>query len=261
MLAINREIKSPNFDDRPYEVGITHVIIHFTEIPFKDAVDRLCSDEAKVSCHYIIKDNGEIYALVDDERRAWHAGKSLWKNIEALNNCSIGIELDNSGKVPFSEFLIGSLLELCKYLKNKYNIPQENFIGHSDIAPDRKVDPGIFFPWQRLHENGFGMWPNKDISNIEDKKLYSFGDRGHEIKILQQKLKQLGYKIEVNGNYDAQTCGAVRAFQARFYSDLILKEVGVEQYITLKNIDEYTNLEEIYYWSSKCEYILNSLSS
>jgi N-acetylmuramoyl-L-alanine amidase len=260
MLNIKREFKSPNFDHRP-DRTISHVIIHFTEIPFQDAVERLCSIEAKVSCHYIIKDNGEIYTLVDDEKRAWHAGKSSWKNIEALNNCSLGIELDNSGKVPFPESLIYSLLELCKHLKIKHNIVQENFIGHSDIAPERKLDPGLFFPWQRLYENGFGIWPMKEINNIEDKILYAFGNKGIEIEILQRKLKKLGYKIEVNGVYDAQTCGIVRAFQSRFYPELIIETVGIEQYASLKNIEEYTSLKNVYYWTYKCDEILNLLST
>ena len=121
--------------------------------------------QSQVSCHYIINRNGEVIQLVKDKNIAWHAGKSKWKKFINLNNKSIGIELVNKGHKfgyqNFSKKQIKSLLKLCKILKNKYKIKKENFLGHSDIAPLRKIDPGEKFPWKKLSIHNFGKWYKK----------------------------------------------------------------------------------------------------
>jgi N-acetylmuramoyl-L-alanine amidase len=250
MQEIIKTIRSPNFNNRPAGGNITHVIMHYAEIPFEEAVSRLCAPEIEVSSHYIISQDGIIYSLVDDNFKAWHAGKSFWQGRDKLNDCSIGIELDNSGKEPFSEELINALINLCHHLKQTYNIPSANFIGHSDIAPSRKIDPGIFFPWSKLHQNGFGIFPQSNIDKANDYILYKIGDNGQVVEDLQIKLKALGYNIEITKIYDLQTSGVIRAFQSHFYPEIIVKNGTIE---------DYFNLSKIYNWTMVSEQILKNL--
>lgn len=253
MLTIDsKTIRSPNFDNRPLDTIISHVVIHYTEIPFEEAVEKFSHEANKVSCHYIIRDNGDIYSIINDSKRAWHAGNSYWQGKDKVNDFSIGIELDNSGKEPFSEQLIYSLINLCRFLERKHNIKPENFIGHSDIAPDRKIDPGIFFPWAKLFEHGFGIWPSNLSYINKPKTLLNFSDHGNEVINLQSKLSKIGYNIIVSGVYDKQTSNVVRAFISRFCPEILLAQGGLEYYF---------NLENIYNWNSKCEEILEKLVS
>jgi N-acetylmuramoyl-L-alanine amidase len=146
---------SPNFDGR----RPSYVIIHHTGDNTADDALRTLTDPARhVSSHYLIARDGRILQLVDDLSRAWHAGDAYWGGLEDLNSASIGIELDNNGREPFPEALIASLLMLLRDLKERFDIPAANFIGHGDIAPGRKVDPGVLFPWRRLSLEGYGLW-------------------------------------------------------------------------------------------------------
>ncbi|MUP45088.1 N-acetylmuramoyl-L-alanine amidase [Gramella sp. BOM4] len=155
----------------PYEVGTTNfnlrkpnfVVIHHTaQDSVRQTLTTFTIPRTQVSSHYVIDDNGEIYHMLNDYFRAWHGGVGKWGNTNDLNSASIGIELDNDGKEEFSIAQINSLLKLLKELKEKYKIPQANFIGHSDIAPTRKVDPHAGFPWERLAEEGFGYWYDEE---------------------------------------------------------------------------------------------------
>ena len=138
---------------------------------FEKAISLLTDPDRKVSCHFIIDVDGKIFNIVDLENRAWHAGESKWKNFTNLNRYSIGIELVNMGYEfgyqKFSNIQIKSLITLCKYLKRKYKIKDEYFLGHSDIAPLRKVDPGENFPWQRLSKYNLGLWYKENLQNIK----------------------------------------------------------------------------------------------
>jgi N-acetylmuramoyl-L-alanine amidase len=146
---------SANFDER----RPSFVILHYTSNNNADAALRTLTDPvAKVSAHYLIRRDGKIFALVDERARAWHAGVSAWGGNRDVNSASIGIELDNDGVEPFAGPLVDTLLALLTDLKTRYAIPTENFIGHSDVAPRRKPDPGRRFPWARLAERGFGLW-------------------------------------------------------------------------------------------------------
>jgi len=118
----------------------------------------------KVSSHYVICRDGTVHHILNDWLRAWHAGVSKWGNITDINSCSVGIELDNNGKQPFAEPQINALLVLLDTLKKNYNIPSANFIAHADIAPRRKDDPSVFFPWKQLADRGFGLWQDSIIS-------------------------------------------------------------------------------------------------
>ena len=204
-MHIITNILSPNFEERPQGFGPRFVILHYTEMLFDDAISKLCDKNAKVSAHYLIKKTGEIYNLVEDKYIAWHAGLSYWKGVEKLNDHSIGIEIDNMGDEPFTSQQMDSCIELCHFLMKKYDISRDNVLGHSDIAPDRKVDPGMFFDWKLLDKNGIGIKYGHDISKMS-------------VVEKQQYLKNMGYKIEVTGELDEQTNYVIRAFDMHFLS-------------------------------------------
>ena len=146
---------SVNFDER----RPNFVILHYTSNDTVEPALRTLTDPvARVSAHYLIARDGKIYSLVDERARAWHAGVSYWGGNRDINSASIGIELDNNGDETFAEPLINALLALLADLKARYAIPAANFLGHSDVAPRRKPDPGKVFPWQRLATRGFGLW-------------------------------------------------------------------------------------------------------
>lgn len=150
-----RWVPSPNFDAR----RIGFVVIHYTSNDsLAPALKTLTSRDARVSAHYLIARDGEILQLVDERARAWHAGDSRWGTLTDLNSVSIGIELDNDGVEPYPPALVDSLLRLLADLRQRHRIPSTNYVGHSDIAPLRKVDPGPLFPWRLLASQGFGLW-------------------------------------------------------------------------------------------------------
>ena len=166
---------SPNFSQKRSGRIIKFVIIHYTGMQSEiESIDRLQNPNSKVSCHYLINRKGIITKMVEDKNLAWHAGKSKWKNYKNLNSKSIGIELVNRGHKfgyeKFSNSQIKSLISLCKNLKKKYNIKSENFLGHSDIAPLRKIDPGEKFPWEKLSHHKIGKWYQEKKVEI---KMYS----------------------------------------------------------------------------------------
>jgi len=146
---------SPNFNDR----RPTYVILHHTTNDTAEHALRTLTDPLReVSAHYLIGRDGRVFQLVDERRRAWHAGLSRWGADADINSSSIGIELDNNGREPFADPQIDALLRLLNDLKSRYKIPTENFLGHADVAPGRKVDPSARFPWRRLAQQGFGLW-------------------------------------------------------------------------------------------------------
>jgi N-acetylmuramoyl-L-alanine amidase len=176
-----------------------YVIIHHTAQNGCDSTFRTFTlPRTQVSAHYVICADGTVNHMLNDYLRAWHAGLSKWGNVTDMNSCSIGIELDNNGLVPFQPQQINSLLVLLDSLKHRYNIPAANFIGHGDIAPTRKVDPSAYFPWEQLAEKGFGLW-YRDTANVvlpED-----FNSR--------QALRIVGYDTR-------DTTAAMKAFKRHF---------------------------------------------
>ena len=156
---------SPNFDRRPQGVAIDMLVLHYTGMKSaENAISRLCDPAAKVSAHYTIDREGCVYAHVAEEMRAWHAGVSYWAGAAAVNGRSIGIELVNPGHefgyVPYTDVQIEALIELAKEILSRHPIPPNRVLGHSDVAPSRKTDPGELFPWRRLAEYGIGLFPN-----------------------------------------------------------------------------------------------------
>lgn len=151
--TVNFNLRKPNF-----------IIIHHTaQDSLAQTIKTFTLEKTKVSAHYVIGDDGRVIHMLNDYLRAWHGGNGSWGKNTDINSVSIGIELDNNGLEPFSERQIISLLALLTKLKKDYNIPTQNIIGHSDIAPSRKIDPSPLFPWQLLAENGFGIWPDAII--------------------------------------------------------------------------------------------------
>jgi N-acetylmuramoyl-L-alanine amidase len=208
---------SDNFNDRPEGVSIKYLIYHYTGGNLEESLYWLTKESpaGKVSSHYLICEKGEIYAHVPEHKRAWHAGLlSRWEDDAKLNAMSIGIELVNPGMGPdyrdFTTDQMKSLVELTKDILSRYNISPFHILGHSDIAPDRKVDPGDRFDWQGLALKGIGVYP--DGITIKEES---------PISELQQKLKSYGYPITVTGVLDEQTSHVIRAFQLHFgYADL-----------------------------------------
>lgn len=153
-------VPSENFDERRPVI----IVLHFTQQDsVQESLDTLRSANAhgRVSSHYLVGKDGEVYQLVADSQRAWHAGGGRWGSITDLNSASIGIEIDNNGIAPYTEPQIAALITLLQDLTTRLRIPPTQVIGHSDLAPTRKVDPGPHFPWQRLHAAGFGIWPGE----------------------------------------------------------------------------------------------------
>ena len=200
MKLINK-FKSPNFDKRTSK-KILYIIIHYTALKTnEEAISYLCDFTKKVSSHYLVSQKGEIYNLVDDTKRAWHAGFAYWDGYNDLNSISIGIELDFSNHKnnnKYSNRMMHSLIYLLRKIKNKYKIKDKNILGHSDIAPYRKIDPGPKFPWNKLYKfnlvskpkklnnvlkNIVNKWflKNKILSN-KKKSLFIFGYLGYDTK-------------------------------------------------------------------------------
>ena len=207
---------SPNYSKKTRKLkDIKFVIIHYTGMQSEiESIERLKDPKKKVSSHYLINRKGQITKMVDERKTAWHAGKSKWKNFTNLNRYSIGIELVNRGYEfgyqKFSNIQIKSLIRLCKSLKKKYKIKDEYFLGHSDIAPLRKVDPGENFPWQKLSKHNLGVWYKEKLQHIKFQKnktrfnffknIYKFGYRYFSLK---KRMTQKDKKI-------------IKAFQLRF---------------------------------------------
>jgi len=151
---VHRELPSPNWDERT--LPVTMVVLHYTEMEREAALQRLTDAEAKVSAHYFISEQGEVARLVDEDKRAWHAGASYWRGHRDVNSASIGIELDHPGHGlgyrEFADAQIEALIPLLNDIVRRHDIPRANVVGHSDVAPARKMDPGELFPWDRLAE-------------------------------------------------------------------------------------------------------------
>jgi N-acetylmuramoyl-L-alanine amidase len=213
---------SPNFDDRE-GASVDILLLHYTGMRTgEEAVERLCDPTAKVSAHYCLFEDGRILRLVADEKRAWHAGVSNWMGETNVNARSIGIEIVNPGHEfgyrPFPEPQIAALEVLAASLMQRFAIPPHRVLGHSDVAPLRKEDPGELFPWARFARKGIGIFPDWDelCCGIGPQAMADPLGQGADYAALQTALRAIGYEVTVTGREDETTAAALRAFQRHF---------------------------------------------
>lgn len=204
------EYPSPNHGERLGNGGIRLIVLHFTGMPdLGAALERLCDPEAEVSCHYLVARSGEVVAMVPEDRRAWHAGEGSWGGVEDINSRSIGIEIDNSGQEPFDPRAMSSLVPLLKDILARHDLPPEAVIGHQDMAPGRKDDPGPLFDWRGLADAGVSVWP--EVPHAAP-LAGAPADRSHWRQFCEV-AEVFGYPTEVSGE------ALHTAFRARFRGD------------------------------------------
>lgn len=210
---------SPNHGERAGGRKPDMILLHYTGMPTPDgALEWLCRDESQVSSHYFVQEDGEVLQLVPEERRAWHAGKSYWQGETDINSLSIGIEIANAGHpggLPeYPQEQIQAVIELCRDCGQRWSIAPERVLGHSDVAPIRKVDPGEKFPWADLFRGGIGHWV--EPAPISGGRFFQRGDRGQPVEALQSMLSLYGYATEITGEFSDKMAGEVEAFQRHF---------------------------------------------
>ena len=240
MIALKTILNySPNFDiKKRKKKEIKFIIFHYTGMRKEiDAINRLTNKKTKVSSHYLIKSNGEILNLVPDLFISWHAGNSSWKNYKSLNKYSLGIEISNSGHdhkyKKFSQKQINSILRLSNFLIKKYNIKSKFILGHSDISPDRKKDPGEKFPWYFLSKRKIGIWHNlnkKKLIKARNEKINK-----HDKDTFVKNLHKIGYKNSHKKNINLIKLITI-AFQRRFRQERINGVIDKECLIISKNL-------------------------
>ena len=227
-LIIYNKFKSENYDQRKFDISL--IIIHFTETKtFNDALNLLTSKKRKVSSHYLIDKSGDIFNLVDLDKRAWHAGESMWGNYDDINSRSIGIEIVNSGEVIREDYTtrqINSLSDLLIRLLKDYNI--ENILGHSDIAPTRKIDPGVHFPWQKIYQNLGLEWVKDRVNNESVKKS--------DYLVFLKRLKEFGYPYIIMKKSYSKNQLIINAFHRRYLPKLLYKK------LTLTSLNKINDL-------------------
>jgi N-acetylmuramoyl-L-alanine amidase len=211
---VNKVIASPNFNDR--KLPISMVVLHYTGMRSNgEALARLCDESSQVSAHYLIDEDGIVTNLVPEDKRAWHAGRAYWRGITDVNSASIGIELANPGHEwgyrPFPEPQMDALLPLLADMMDRHDIPRANVVGHSDVAPARKTDPGEYFDWRRLGQLGLAL-------DIPKAKMNLFYDNPGAFYL---GMERFGYDI-TDGR------AAVTAFQRRFRPEYIDGEIDGE---------------------------------
>ena len=211
------DLPSPNFNERKGPPDMA--VLHYTGMrSAKAALDRLCDPAAQVSAHYCVDEDGTVYSLVPEERRAWHAGVSFWKGETDINGVSIGIEIVNPGHEfgyrDFPAAQVDAVIGLLDAIRERWDIADSRILGHSDVAPGRKEDPGERFPWQTLAGHGHGLFVEPDLppEGVMGPPL-GIGDTGPGVFALQGALGKLGYNILPGGPYDEETAGIVTAFQ------------------------------------------------
>ena len=235
---------SPNFYSTKRNFKqIKFIIFHYTGMKKEsDSIKRLTDIQSEVSSHYLIKNNGKIVTLVPDLYVAWHAGISCWKNFKSLNKNSIGIEINNPGHnfnyKKFSKKQINSILRLTKFLIKKYKIKPQNILGHSDIAPIRKKDPGEKFPWKYLSQHKIGFWHELDQKIlIKNRNLKT---NNIEIRSFVKNLFKIGYLIKIPKNSNLNKIQYLtiitKAFQRRFRQEVVNGIVDQECLIISQNL-------------------------
>jgi N-acetylmuramoyl-L-alanine amidase len=212
---------SPNFDPRTRPPDM--VVLHYTGmVSGEAALERLREPAAKVSSHYLVEEDGRVFRMVAEERRAWHAGVSFWKGERDINGASIGVEIVNPGHDlgyrPFPDAQVAAVIALLTDIRERWEIPDGRIVGHSDVAPNRKVDPGELFPWKRLAEAGHGLWAEPPAAPGAP---LSEGEEGAGVFALQAGLTRLGYDSAPSGRFDEGTRTVIKAFQRHWRPERI----------------------------------------
>jgi len=217
-----RDLPSPNLDERPAGTPIDMLILHYTGMrSAREAIDRLRDPAARVSSHYVVDEDASVLQLVPEEMRAWHAGASHWRGHSDLNGRSIGIEIVNPGHEwgyrDFPVLQLAAVCDLCLAILSRHAIPARNIVAHSDVAPDRKEDPGEKFDWRGLAQNGVGLWP-EDIPEL--------GTTGAvrdaaSLRDVRAALGEIGYRVTPEGARDPGLAAVLRAFQRHWRPEAI----------------------------------------
>jgi N-acetylmuramoyl-L-alanine amidase len=220
-FIVSDVVPSPNVDERKDGRPADMIILHYTGmVSGESALQRLTTRDSKVSAHYVVFEDGRIVQCVPETMRAWHAGVSYWAGETDINSRSIGIEIVNPGhEFGYRDFPLrqtAAVISLCKSIVTRRGpISGDRVLGHSDVAPARKQDPGEKFPWELLSESGIGHWVRPAQLNLEGTTLKP-GDQGEAVTRMQRSLRNYGYGITDNGRYDETTAEVVTAFQRHF---------------------------------------------
>jgi len=215
---------SPNHGERKDSRRPDMIVLHYTGmLDASAALERLRAPASEVSAHYFVFEDGRVIQMVPESKRAWHAGAASWAGETDVNSCSIGIEIANPGHdygyPDFPKRQIAAVTALCRGILTRNTIPQARVLGHSDVAPARKQDPGEKFPWRTLFDSGVGNWVKP--ARISDGALLALGDRGDAVGAMQRSLAEYGYGISINGKYDSAMHEVVAAFQRHFRPERI----------------------------------------
>jgi N-acetylmuramoyl-L-alanine amidase len=215
----HRFVQSPNIEPRKSGLTPTILLLHYTGMSSAErACDWLCNPDSKVSCHYLVDEQGHITQMVDESLRAWHAGEGTWRGADDVNSMSIGVEIQNTGHTDayedFPRAQMDAVIALLRDIVQRHAIRPERVLAHSDIAPLRKADPGEKFDWRLLHREGIGHWVEPVV--VSGGQSLQLGDTGDKVMALQGMFSLYGYGIETNGVYDRHTQLVVTAFQRHF---------------------------------------------
>jgi len=218
-------VASPNHGERKDARRPDMIVLHYTGMANSEAaLELLKTRGSDVSVHYFVFEDGRIIQMVQESRRAWHAGKASWAGETDINSCSIGIEIANPGHdygyPDFPKRQIAAVTALCRSIQTRNTVAPVRVLAHSDVAPGRKQDPGEKFPWRVLYDSGVGHWV-KPAPIMNFGQMLTPGDRSETVAALQRSLAEYGYGIEVNGEYDAATRDVVAAFQRHFRPERI----------------------------------------
>ena len=215
---------SPNFNKKKRATkSIKFIVLHYTGMQSeRESIKRLINAKSKVSCHLLINQKGAVYRMIKDKNIAWHAGKSCWGKYKNLNTNSIGIELVNKGHrygyTNFHKKQILILIKICKKLIKKYKIKKNNIIGHSDIAPLRKIDPGEKFPWKELAENRIGIWHNCNLQKLKNFRKNKVLSKQKKVKFFKN-LEKIGYCVKTDKKMVFSKI--IKAFQRHYRKELV----------------------------------------
>jgi N-acetylmuramoyl-L-alanine amidase len=230
---------SPNHGIRKGGKTPDSILLHYTGLAtWEAALDQLCNPATEVSAHYLVRDDGSLLQLVPEARRAWHAGLGSWAGETDMNDVSIGIEIANpghrGGSLDYPPAQIATVIALCQDISARWGIAPHRVLGHSDVSPERKIDPGEFFPWAQLAQANVGHYVPP--CPLEDGPRCEPGAEGAKVERLQALLVEYGYGLRVTGVYGCDTETIIRAFQRHFRPELVDGVADLSTVETLRNL-------------------------